>query len=878
MAHVWIGSRGAVQDPKTGTSNVYIGSRGLFQSAASDAEGQTLSFAGSLGLSSTFQVDNPNEADFSGALALASAFVIDNQNAAAFAGNLALASAFAVDNKHHASFAGSLALTSAFTVSNSFEAEFAGALGVSSSFQVDNANLAEFSGAIGVSASFDVDNPPLVEFSGALGLASDFELLNEQRFRFSGNVTLAAGFEIDNQNEANFAGNLAITSAFVADTPPLLEFGGNIALGATFAIENQPLLEFSGDISLASSFSAEVEPSLEFSAALAVASGFQIGAIPVEFSANLTISSAMQLVSEEIEVSYANTYSRSKDFSEEGGAATDHANLNAELDAIGSILNTVNSNLQQIMRQDNILGNEAVHPRAFDTGSLALMASGTWTIRGAWATATEYAVSDLVEEDGNSYVAAIAHTAGVFATDVAAGNWLPVSPESVSTAEAQTLIDASMQGTRANWAAGAGSGNTITANLTPTLTAYTDGMRVTIRSPGANSVTAPTINIDGLGARSITKLGNRALVAGDIDQAGHELLLCYRAGSSTFDLLNPAVRVAGTIGHTIMQAADGAAVRSAIAAPGTGVDNTFTKRNTYAYNTIASAAELDLSGADGNYLSVTGGTGITSISAHGVGTPITLVFAGSLLLTHHATNLILPTGANITTKAGDTAVMLEYATGDWRCIGFTRADGKPLGSGNPAGSMLMHGGLGTPAGGYIMAYGQAVSRATYPDMLEGLTLLTDGDVTNGSGVITNIPDTGELYAGMAMEGASFATGTTISSVDSATQVTVSNNWSGTTGSDEAIRFLPHGQGDGSTTFNTPDMRDRVPVGRGNMGGSAAGRLISSIAAGVGKVFGSHNGSFGSNITSHAGGGTCLTAASSNGVVQPSIAFNWWVKT
>lgn len=36
----------------------------------------------------------------------------------------------------------------------------------------------------------------------------------------------------------------------------------------------------------------------------------------------------------------------------------------------------------------------------------------------------------------------------------------------------------------------------------------------------------------------------------------------------------------------------------------------------------------------------------------------------------------------------------------------------------------------------------------------------------------------------------------------------------------------YGSGDGSTTFNLPDMRGRVPAGRDNMGGAAANRLTS----------------------------------------------------
>lgn len=89
---------------------------------------------------------------------------------------------------------------------------------------------------------------------------------------------------------------------------------------------------------------------------------------------------------------------------------------------------------------------------------------------------------------------------------------------------------------------------------------------------------------------------------------------------------------------------------------------------------IVSANALVL-GTDGNYFDVTGTTAITSIGTIGVGAWAKLHFDGILPLTHHATDLILPGGANITTAAGDEAEFVEYATGDWRCVNYTKADG-----------------------------------------------------------------------------------------------------------------------------------------------------------------------------------------------------------
>ena len=93
---------------------------------------------------------------------------------------------------------------------------------------------------------------------------------------------------------------------------------------------------------------------------------------------------------------------------------------------------------------------------------------------------------------------------------------------------------------------------------------------------------------------------------------------------------------------------------------------------------VASANALAIL-QDGNSFNVTGTTTITSISTTGkVGTVIKLRFDDVLTLTHHATDLVLPTGANITTQVGDEAEFLEYASGDFRCTGYLRADGTAL--------------------------------------------------------------------------------------------------------------------------------------------------------------------------------------------------------
>lgn len=126
---------------------------------------------------------------------------------------------------------------------------------------------------------------------------------------------------------------------------------------------------------------------------------------------------------------------------------------------------------------------------------------------------------------------------------------------------------------------------------------------------------------------------------------------------------------------TLMATIDKAGARSDFAVPGTGTTNTFTRTQTWSKGIDVASTGALVVGDDGNYFDITGTTSITSIGAKGVGTVIKLHFDDVLTLTHHATDLILPGGANITTAAGDEAEFIEYATGDWRCTNYIRATG-----------------------------------------------------------------------------------------------------------------------------------------------------------------------------------------------------------
>lgn len=90
----------------------------------------------------------------------------------------------------------------------------------------------------------------------------------------------------------------------------------------------------------------------------------------------------------------------------------------------------------------------------------------------------------------------------------------------------------------------------------------------------------------------------------------------------------------------------------------------------------------------------------------------------------------------------------------------------------------------------------------------------------------------------------------------------------------AIIGTTYGVGDGSTTFNLPDLRGRTLAGKDNMGGSAAGRLTSGGSGVDGVTLGATGGAETHTLTTaqlatHNHGG--VTGAHSHTVTSVSSA-------
>lgn len=181
------------------------------------------------------------------------------------------------------------------------------------------------------------------------------------------------------------------------------------------------------------------------------------------------------------------------------------------------------------------------------------------------------------------------------------------------------------------------------------------------------STGAATLNINSLGAIAIKKAVAGSLVdvaAGDIAAAA----VCEVYYNGTYFVLMETPYSLSTASTTeVLTGTDTAKAVTADALAALWEQG----------SDIASASTISV--GEGGYFNVTGTTTITDIdfATDKAGRKVCLKFAGALTLTHNATTLILPGGANITTAAGDTAEFVSEGSDNVRCVSYTKASGLP---------------------------------------------------------------------------------------------------------------------------------------------------------------------------------------------------------
>lgn len=148
-----------------------------------------------------------------------------------------------------------------------------------------------------------------------------------------------------------------------------------------------------------------------------------------------------------------------------------------------------------------------------------------------------------------------------------------------------------------------------------------------------------------------------------------------------------------------------------------------------------------------------------------------------------------------------------------------------VGDGAAVGSIKPWAGIIAPAQ-YVFTYGQELNRTTYAALLSAITQTATLACTNSSATVTGLSDTTQIPIGANIELSCVPAGTTVLSKTASTLGL--SNPSNITANATAVIF-PFKNGNGTTTFNVPDLRDRVLAGRSNMGGSNL-TLLSSCTS------------------------------------------------
>lgn len=143
----------------------------------------------------------------------------------------------------------------------------------------------------------------------------------------------------------------------------------------------------------------------------------------------------------------------------------------------------------------------------------------------------------------------------------------------------------------------------------------------------------------------------------------------------------------------------------------------------------------------------------------------------------------------------------------------------------PPGSSLDFMGIVIPQG-FFAEDGTAYSRVTYSTLFNVLNLSMVGNMTVGQPQVMGLSNTASLQLGWFVSGPGVATGSSILSIDSPSQVTLTLPATGTASG--TYVFGPWGVGDGSTSFNVPDTRRRVSVGAGGAGSTVLGSQLGAV--------------------------------------------------
>lgn len=283
-----------------------------------------------------------------------------------------------------------------------------------------------------------------------------------------------------------------------------------------------------------------------------------------------------------------------------------------------------------------------------------------------------------------------------------------------------------------------GTADAITGTLSPAITGYTAGLRVTTTPGGANTVTGPTLNLNALGTKTIKKRSSAgskvALVAGDYNASGPFDL---EYDGTDFILLNPVSAAAATSVQIQPISASVAANALTISASALSLD--------FRSTTLGSGAVTTVSGTPSNLVISSGSTLGTINATQSRIAVLALNNAGTIelaVVNVAGGNDLTETGLISTTAEGgagaaDSASVIYSTTARtnvaYRVIGYVESTQATAGTWATAPSTIQGAGGNALTAMSSLGYGQ-----TWQDVTGSRATSTTYYNTTGKPILVNI--------------------------------------------------------------------------------------------------------------------------------------------
>jgi hypothetical protein len=264
---------------------------------------------------------------------------------------------------------------------------------------------------------------------------------------------------------------------------------------------------------------------------------------------------------------------------------------------------------------------------------------------------------------------------------------------------------------------------------------------------------------------------------------------------------------------------------------------------------VASATTTDIWSIAGDYVHITGTTTITGLgTAPFAGAERTVVFDDALTLTHNATSLILPGGANITTAANDRMIVRADTTANMVVVSYTKASGFPVKRTLPTRQIFTSG-----SGTYTTPSGATV---IYVRMIGG----GGGGAGSGSSF------------GAGGDGGDTTFGTLTAGKGSGASASPGSSGAGGTGTNGDINITGGAGGNGGTNNTAPLLG--ASGGVGFFGGSGQGGTEAGAGIAAKSNTGGGGGGAGKPQSLQAGGGGGAGAYVEKLITSPSASYSY----